>query len=168
MNARRATIPPKMLSVRCPSGRIIYRFDTGHNYKISAARAPDGKAEIRVAIAQGWSSLFQVMRVDLKGNPVPVGPKSEQVGLTSLHGDLLVGLPDEPGMAAIAGKDSLTDKRVPLRFALCVPRNGCSASENKSVVALTESGPMRDQADAAQDRIRWFDTRVNLGGPAQD
>lgn len=100
--------------------------------------------EIRVAIGQGWSSLFRVMRVDLEDNAVPVAPATEQVGLTSLFGALLIGLPDEPGMGAVAGKDGLTDTRVPLRFALCVPRNGCSASADKSVVALTESGPMRD------------------------
>lgn len=138
--------------------RTLYRFEAGQNYKVAAGKAPGGADEIRIAIAQGWSSLFRVMRVDMAGKAVAVGPESEEVGLTSLFGDLLIGLPDEPGMAAVAGADGLTDRRVPLRFALCVPRNGCSASADKSVAAMTESGPMREEADAAMDRIRWFDT----------
>lgn len=145
--------------VDAASSRTVYRFEAGHHFRVAAGKAPGGEDEIRVAIAQGWSSLYQAMRVDMAGKAVPIGPESEQVGLTSLLGDLLIGLPGEPGMAAIAGKHGPTDRRVPLRFALCVPRNGCSASQDKSVVALTESGPMRDEADAAMDRIRWFDTR---------
>lgn len=140
------------------SSNAIYRFASGHNYKISAGQAPNGESEIRVAIAEGWSSDFQVMRVDLSGTAVPVGPRTEDVGLTSLHGHLLLGMPGEPGIAAIAGNDGLTDERVPLRFAHCVPSNGCSASADKSIVAITESGPMRDPADAAMDRVRWFET----------
>ncbi len=140
------------------SKRRIYSFDTV-SYKIAAGPGPDGERELRVVLSEDQvSPTYQVMRVTVDGRAMPVGPKSELIGLKSLFGDLLVGVPGEGGKLAIIGGDGLLGSRVPVRFAHCVPLNGCSASHDKSVVAITEAGPMREESDGGMDMIRWFET----------
>lgn len=140
------------------SKRRIFSFDTV-SHKIAAARGPDGERELRVALSEDQvNPTYQVMRVTADGRATPVSPKSELIGLKSLFGDLLVGVPGEGGKLAIIGGDGLPGSRVPIRFAHCVPMNGCSASHDKSVVAITEPGPMREESDRGLDKVRWFET----------
>lgn len=140
------------------SKRRIFSFETV-SYEIAAGRGPDGERELRVAISEDQvNPTYQVMRVTVDGRAMPVGPKSELIGLKSLFGDLLVGVPGEGGRLAVIGGDGLPGSRVPIRFAHCVPMNGCSASHDKSVVAITEEGPMREESDGGLDTVRWFET----------
>jgi hypothetical protein len=140
------------------SKRQIFRFETV-SYKVASGRGPNGEPELRVAVSEDQvNPAYHVMRVSLDGRAVPVGPKSEAIGLKSLFGNLLIGMPGERGRLAIMGSNGAAGSRVPASFAHCIPDNGCSSSYDKSVVAITESGPMATGADVALDRIRWFST----------
>lgn len=140
------------------SKRQIFSFETV-SYQVAAGQGPDGRRELWVALSEDQvNPTYQVMRIADDGRALYVSPKSQSVGLRSMFGDLLIGMPGESDRLAIIGSDGLPGRRVPARFAHCVPNNGCSASLDKSIVAITEKGPMHEAADAGLDRVRWLET----------
>lgn len=154
------------IAIDMRSKRQIFSFETV-SYQVATGRGPDGARELRIALSEDQvDPTYQVMRVTSNGRAMPLGPQSQSIGLTSLFGELLIGVPGESDRLAIIGSDGLPGRRVPARFAHCVPLNGCSASYDKSVVAITESGPMREESDGGLDRVRWFETTQFQASPS--